>query len=232
MADYPPPPPGGGWSPPPGAPDPYATERALAEWAASRGVTLVPQGDVRWYQAWYPFAFLFPTSQVGREARVVIGDANVVVCETFEGDPAKQIIHEDRHVVAFVTTPRLAYRAAVRSKQGAAGLLDDMNKGLNDLFSAKKPQQGLLGDPTFEHQYEVAGPNREEANAALPLPLRQLLLQGHFKGILEVRGQGLVVTFWDRSGFDAPSLEGTLGWVAQIVQAATQYGHVVTAPPA
>jgi len=224
MANYPPPPPGGGWAPA-GGHDPHAADRALTEFAQARGFQLSPQGDVRWYQAWAPFAYLFPTSRVGRELRAQIGEATLNVAECYESDPIKEATGEHRHVVAWLMSPRLAYRAAVRSK-GGAGLVDDVTKGLNDLFSSKP--RGFLGDPTFEARYDVVGPTLDEANAALPMPLRQLLLQGNFRGILEIRAQGLVVTFFDRSGFDPASLDGTIAWVGQIYQAATQYPHVVT----
>jgi hypothetical protein len=131
-------------------------------------------------------------------------------------------------VVAFLMSPRLAYRAAVRSK-GGAGIVDGIGKGLDDLFGTKKP--GVLGDPTFEGRFDVAGPTPQEANAALPMPLRQLLLSLGFRGILEVRAQGLVVTFFDRNAFDPHTLEGTIGAVGQIYSAAAHYAHVVTAPP-
>ena len=235
MANYPPPP-GGGWTPPAGGPDPHAADRALAEWAQARGVQLSPQGDVRWYQAWAPFAFLYPIARVGREARQIVGEAAVSVVETFEGDAIKQATGEDRHLIAFVMSPRLAYRAAVRSRLGAAGFVDDVSrgfgeisKGLEGLFGSKKPEpQTLLGDPAFESRFEVAGPTRDETHAALTTPLRQLLLQGGFRGILETRPQGLVVTFHDRPQFDPQSLDGTLAWVGQIYRAAIQYPHVVT----
>ncbi|MBI2394380.1 MAG: hypothetical protein HYV09_32720 [Deltaproteobacteria bacterium] len=226
MANYPPPPPGGGWAPPGGAPDPYAAERALAEFAQARGFQMSPHGDVRWYQAWQPFAYLPPISRVGREVRAQIGEASLAVAECLESDPLKEATGEHRKVVSFLMSPRLAYRAAVRSK-GGAGVIDDVTKGLDDLFGSRKPK-GYLGDPTFEGRYDVVGPTVEEANAALPTPLRHLLLQGNFRGILEVRAQGLVVTFFDRTSFDPATLDGTIAWVGQIYQAATQYPHVVT----
>lgn len=226
MANYPPPPPGGGWAPQ-GAPDPYAGDRALAEWAGARNYALNSQPDVRWYQAWAPFAYLFPISRLGREVRAQIGEATLNVVEAFDSDPIKEATGEHRHVIAYLMSPKLAYRAAVRLKGGGAGIVDDVTKGLNDLFGSSKPK-GYLGDPTFEGRYDVVGPTVDEANAALPMPLRQVLLQSNFRGILEVRGQGLVITFYDRTGFDPATLDGTVAWVGQIYQAATQYPHMVT----
>lgn len=240
MANYPPPPPGGGWAPP-GAADPYAgvsphadaygAARALVDWARARGYAINPQPDIRWYQGWYPFAYLFPTSRLGREARALHvggGEATLNVVEAYESDPIKEATGEHRHVIGFLMSPRLAYRAAVRLKGGGAGLVDDVTKGLNDLFGGSRKPRGFLGDPTFEGRYDVLGPTVDEANAALPMPLRQLLLQYNFRGILEVRAQGMAVTFYDRSGFDPATLDGTIAAIGQIYQAATQYPHVVT----
>jgi hypothetical protein len=53
--------------PPPA--DPYAADRALAQWAHARGFALQPSPDLAWYQAWYPFVYLFRIARVGRELR-------------------------------------------------------------------------------------------------------------------------------------------------------------------
>ena len=224
MAHYPPPPPGGGWAPP-AAHDPYAADRALVEFAHARGFQVAAQGDARWYQAWAPFAYLSPIHRVGRDLRAQLGDAALTIAECYEGDALKEVTGEHRHVVAFLVSPRLAYRAAVRSK-GGAGIVDGVTQGLDELFGSRP--RGFLGDPTFEARFDVLGPTVEEANAALPMPLRQLLLHANFRGILEVRGQGLVVTFFDRNGFDPISLGDTIARVGQLYAAATQYPHVVT----
>ena len=124
---------------------------------------------------------------------------------------------------------RLAFNAVAAINEQSREqdmILDEIGKGLDDLFGTKK--RGFLGDPTFEARYDVVGPTLDEANAALPMPLRHLLLSTNFRGILEVRAQGLAVTFFDRNGFDPQSLDGTIGWIGQIYQAATQYPHVVT----
>jgi len=236
MANYPPPPPGGGFAPAPGPPvDPYAPDRALAEWAQGRGYAFVTAPDIRWYHAWYPFAYLFRVQRLGREVRATFGDASAPVAlwivEAFEGDALKEAAGEDRHVIAFLTSSRLAYRAAVRSRTGA-GLVSDIGKELDSLFgSSKKSSGGVLGDPTFESRFEVAVPTPQEGMAALTLPLRQFLFQSQWRGILEVRAGGLVCAMHDRPGFDPATLDGTIAFIGQLYQAAIAYAHPVTAPP-
>jgi hypothetical protein len=231
MAHYPPPPPGGGFPPPPPPADPYAHERALAEWARQRGHFLNPTPDLAWYRAWAPFTYLFRIERVGRELRMTAGEASVWVVEAFEGDAVKEVAGEDRHVTCFLTSPRLAYRAAIRSKS-AGGVVADLSRGLDDLFGSSKPAAGaVLGDPTFEGRFDVAVPTRDEGNAAVTMPLRQYLLQAGFRGILELRAGGLVCSMHDRPGFDPVSLEGTLALLGQIYRASTQYPHAVTPPP-
>lgn len=230
MAHYPPPPPGGGFPPPPPPADPYAHERALAEWARQRGHFLNASPDLGWYQRWAPFTYLFHIARLGRELRMTAAEASVWVVEAFEGDPVKAVAGEDRHLTCFLTSPRLAYRAAVRSKS-SGGVVNDLTRGLDGLFGSK-PQAGtVLGDPTFEARFDVAVPTRDEGNAALPMPLRQYLLQCGFRGVLELRAGGLICAMHDRPGFDPHSLEGTLALLGQIYRAAVQYPHAVTAPP-
>lgn len=233
MANYPPPPPGGGWSPPAAAPvDPYAPERALQGWAQSRSFVVNPSPDGRWYAAWGPFVFLPPIVRVGRElrARMTEGpvETQVFVVETFEGDPIKQATGDDRLLVSFVTSPRIAYRAAIRSKMGG-GFVEDFARGLDGVLGTAPAAGSVLGDPTFERAFDVGAPTRDEGNAALPIPLRQTLLQAGFRGVLELRPGGLVCALYDRRGFDPATLEAILSIVARIHHFATQYS-VMPAP--
>ena len=228
MANYPPPPPGGGWSPPPGAPiDPYAHERAFQAWAQARGVTINPAADVRWYASWGPFVYLPAFQRVGREARAPISpppaEAQAFVVETIDSDPIRQATGDDRLLVAFVTSARLAYRAAIRSKSGGASALDDFARGLDALVSAGPTPGSALGDPTFERAFDVGAPTREEGNAALPIPLRQALLQMGFRGVLELRPGGMICALYDRRSFDPTTLDGLLGTTAHLHGLATQY---------
>jgi hypothetical protein len=230
---YPPPPPGGGWSPPHPAADPYAPERALQSWAQSRGVTINASPDARWYSSWAPFVYLPSFARVGREARARVAEApteaNAFVVETFEGDPIKQATGDDRLLVAFVTSPRLAYRAAIRSRSGG-GVIDDLSRGFDAIVGTGPSPGSVLGDPTLERIFDIAVPTRDEGNAALPIPLRQTLLQSGFRGVLELRPGGLICALYDRRAFDPATLDALLGAVARIHQLATQYA--VTPAPA
>jgi hypothetical protein len=234
MANYPPPPPGGGYGPAHGAPDPYAPERILGEWAKARGYTVGNQPDPGWYGGWYPFVFLFRFSRLGRELRAPLrdagGEANAFIVEAYEGDAIKDLAGEDRRLLCFVTSNRLAYRAALRSRIGG-GFVDELSRGLDSIMSSKPAVGAVLGDPTLESVFEAAAPTRDEGNAALPVPLRRLLLQSGFRGILELRAGGLACVLHDRTSFEPMNLDATLGFLAQVHRAAIQYPHAVTSPP-
>lgn len=239
MPEYPPPPPGHspGWPPPF---DPYAADRALASYAKERDCEIAPAGDVRWYQAWYPFVYLPLVSQVGRELRAELDGAHgyrkggadaakVWVIEGFESDPIKQATGEHKRLYAFVTSSKLTYRAAVRSKQGA-GIVDDIGKGLDSLFSSPK-LTGVLGDATFEASFDVSAPTRDEAQTALPMALRSQLVSSRWRGILELRAGGLAAAFFETTAFEPYALDRVLGWVQSTLALATAYDHPVTPPP-
>lgn len=209
----------------------------MSQWAQSRGYDLSPAGDIRWYQAWYPFQYLFRLSHVGRELRAEIDEADayrkspepsakVWVIEGFEDDPIKVVAGEHRRLYAFATSSKLAYRAAIRSKQGA-GMLDDVGKGLDAILGGPKPP-GILGDPTFEASYDVSAPTHEEAESAIPLPLRSQLLSARWRGILEVRPGGLAIVFFDYTVFEPAALDAVMGWVRAFLKTATAYAHPVT----
>jgi hypothetical protein len=233
MANYPPPPPGGGYGSAQPAYDPYAHERMLGEWAKARGYTVGAHPDPNWYGSWYPFVYLFRFSRLGRELRAPLrdagGDANAFLVEAYEGDAIKDLAGEDRRLLCFVTSPRLAYRAALRSRIGG-GFVDELSRGFDSLVSNKPAVGAVLGDPTLESVFEAAAPTRDEGNAALPVPLRRLLLQLGFRGILELRPGGLACVLHDRSSFEPQNLDGTLAFLSQVHRAAIQYAHVV-APP-
>jgi hypothetical protein len=201
------------------APDPYAADRALAQWAEVRGYSLNPNPDLAWYKGWYPCAYLFPIARVGREVRASFGDAHVGIVEAFEADALKQATGDDRHVFAFLTSQHLTRRAALRSKQGG-GIVQELSTGLGSLFKGGGSPGGVLGDPTLEARYDVTTPTREEGHFALPIPLRQLLLSLGWRGILEIRPGGLACTMFDRRSFDPASLDWVISTLGQIYQAA------------
>ena len=119
----------------------------------------------------------------------------------------------------FLTSPRFAQRAAVRAKSGG-GVMTELSSGLGSLFRGESPGS-LLGDPTLEARFDVMAPSRDEGNAALPMPLRQLLVTSGFRGILEVRSGGLVVSLFDLRSFDAASLDRALPYIEQLYRAAS-----------
>ncbi len=233
MSNQAPPPPG--WGPPGGGPgpfgpapayDPYAAERALAEWAKERGFEISTAADFRSYHGWLPLQYLPRFDRVGRELRFSLGDARVSIVEALDSDPLKQAAGEHLNNLVFVVSPRFTARVAVRSKQ-VGGLADGISRGFSAIegFFASgghtgPPPGAVLGDPTLESRCDVLAPSREEGNAALPMPLRQLLVQPYFRGALEIRQGGLILTLYDYRRFDAPGLEALVAAAKQIIEAA------------
>jgi hypothetical protein len=198
--------------------DPYAAERALADWANQRGLTLSAAPDVRWYQAWAPFIYLFSITRVGRELRGRIDDADVALLEAFDPDPIKQAASEDRQVICFLMSQRLRARAALRAKSGG-GIVSDVSSGLSSLLRGSSAGS-VLGDPTLESRFDVTVPSREEGNLALPTTLRQMLVSHQWRGILELRPGGMACAMFDRKTFDPAGLDLMLGTLAQIYRCA------------
>jgi hypothetical protein len=207
--------------------DPYAADRALADWAKQRGYETANTGDPRPHQAWMPFQYLPRFDRIGRELRVAADDVKITIVETFDADPLKQAAGEHVNLLAFVLAPKLTSRVAVRSKS-IDGIADGVSRGLSALggFISSGGQSGpppgaVLGDPTLEARCDVVAPSRDEGNAALPMPLRHILVAPGFRGAVETRPGGLVMTLHDYKSFDPRTLEALVDLVKQLVTAAT-----------
>jgi hypothetical protein len=201
-----------------GAADPYAAQRALDDWAAERGYTLNNNPDFAWYQGWFPFQYAFRLARIGRELRAQFGEASVFVAEAFEADDVKRVAGEDRHLYVFVTSAKLTARVSIRAKSGG-GLVNEVSRGLGSLLGGASPGS-MLGDPTFEQRFDVTTPSRDEGNRALPMALRQFLLQSSWRGILETRPSGLLMIPYDRRGFDVATLDQVINNAGQLYQLA------------
>lgn len=199
--------------------DPYAADRALADWAAQKSLALSATPDLAWYQGWQPFIYQFALTRIGRELRGKLDDADLAIVEAVDPNPIKQATGEDRQAVCFVLSPKLRARAAIRAKSGG-GLVSDVTSGIGSLFGGSGGPGTVLGDPTFEQRYDVTVPSREEGNQALPMALRQLLIQYQWRGLLETRPGGLVFAQFDARTFDPPSLDRALGMLGAICRAA------------
>lgn len=239
MSFYPPPPPGWDTRRPPSTPpvDPVASERALAGWAQTRGFALNARPDLRWYQAWAPFVFLFTPSRVARELRASTHEATAWIVEAFDGDGSGA---EDPYVLAFVASRHLRYRGAIRSRLQKEAI-DELRASFNPRRTPRaamrwrwreregflrrtygRAVRGVIGDAIFEAHYEIATPTREEGNAAFPVALRHLLVHGGWRGILEVRPGGFVLATYGPPLFDPASLDAMLSLIGQIYATATR----------
>ena len=227
-------PPGGCWAAPapqaPPAPSPPApiappmpvagVDPRLNAWAAHRRAELRSPGDVHAFRAW-PVTYLPPVEHVSQQVRLPLPNAMVTIGDFVSSDAFRKAVGEDRMLVAIVQSPRLAFRAAIRSKRSSGGVVDGVSRGLKalDALIAPQPTMGILRDPQFEQHYEVWAPTPQEAFNAVPIPLRQLLLTGGFHGIIERYPSAFVITSFDLRRFDPSELDRLLDACTRILGA-------------
>ncbi len=232
---YPPPPPG--WdsralkTPATQAGD---AEQHLAAWARERGYQLNPRPDLQWYKGWAPFVFLTGPERLGREVICNLGEAQLWIVEAFT-----KVEHEELgQVVSYVLSPRLAYRAAVRSRMQKEAV-EEMRESLSPRKTPRalgrwrwrereqflrrtygRGVRGVIGDAIFEAHCEIQTPSREEGLAALPVALRHWLIQTQWRGILELRPGGMIATTYGPPLFDPAALDAIVHHVSNIYGAA------------
>lgn len=246
MSIYPPPPPGWDTRRPPSSPpiDPILAERALSGWAQTRGFELNARPDLRWYKAWAPFVYLFAPSHLGRELKAATHEATAWIVEAFDEESATP---DDPYIVAFVTSPRIQYRGAIRSRLQKEAI-DELRTPFNPRRTPRpsvrwrwreregflrrtygRVVRGVIGDSIFEAHYEITTPTREEGAAAFPVALRHLLVHGGWRGILEVRPGGMILATYGPPMFDPPSLDTTLSLLGQVYATATRNDGAIPA---
>ncbi len=239
---YPPPPPG--WDnralqvPAPAA---GIEGQRLSSWAQERGYELNAKPDLQWYHGWSPFVFLNAPERLGREVSARMGEAQLWIVEGFSHVEG----HEISQIVAFVLSPRLAYRAAVRSRMQKEAV-EELRESLSPRKTPRalgrwrwrereqflrrtygRGVRGVIGDAIFEAHCEIQSPSREEGLAALPVALRHWLIQTQWRGILELRPGGMIVTSYGPPLFDPAALDATVHHVSNIYHAAIR----AAAPP-
>lgn len=164
----------------------------LAQWIARWRADLRVPGDPRSLQT-LPMMFMPRATHIAREVRVQLPNAGAVAIfsDVVMSDAIRQAMGEDRMLLGTIQAPRLAFRAAVRSKRSSGGLVDGMARGLKALDAlVSAPQRNMLGDPHFEALFEVYASGSHEAQAALPISLRQVLMTGGFGNQPNVGGFG------------------------------------------
>jgi len=188
----------------------------LRAWAAHRRADVRAPGDTRSWQAWA--VQLLPRIElVHREARVSLPNAIVTFGEAQSSDAMRKAVGEDRMLVALVQSPRLMFRAAIRSKR-AAGIADGVSRGLKALDALiASPAASMLRDPQFEQRFEVWAPTAQDAHAALPIPMRQLVMAATFHGVIERFPGAIIVTSFDAARFDPIDLDRLLDLVVRML---------------
>lgn len=198
---------------PPTAPQ-HAT---LHAWATQRQVQLAEGGMPHHYLGFMQFQFVPRIQSVVREGRARVGDAEVLVGEVLVGDELRRAIGEGALLLALVQSPRVAHHVALRTKK-VTGIGDGIARGLralDRLVSSKPVASAILGDPWFESRFEVTAPSPHEAHAALPAPLRLLLMNQSFSGILEC-GPGRMAIAFEPARFDPPTVDRMLALIADV----------------
>ncbi len=223
-------------------------DQRLHDWAGVRGYEFNAKPSAEWYQSWAPFVFLFVPTGVEREVRASFGDAQVWIIEARNAEQAQRG-EEDRYVVSFLLSPRLSYRAAVRSRMQKEAV-EELRTPINprrtprslgrwrwrerDQFLRRTYGRGIrgaIGDAIFEAHCEIQTPSREEGLAALPVALRQWLITTGWRGVLELRPGGLVSTTYGPPLFDPASLDATIHHLGYVYNAAIRNPPLAPPPP-
>lgn len=193
---------------------PASIDPRLAAWAQHRRAQLT-MPDPRFYMAWSPIQFLSRVGAVYREAQLTMNDAPVRLAEVSVDEALRKAVGEDRVVLAFLSSPRVLYRAALRSR-AAEGLAESVNYGIKLIDSLVGTQSAKIGDPVLEREFEIAFPTPQEGAMALPLSLRSLLVNGRFRGVLELRQGGIVLWRSDVRHFDPTPLDRLLDTLSRV----------------
>ncbi len=204
------------WTPPPVPP---GVDPRFAMWAHHWRAELRAPIDPRPYFAWNPFQFIARITHAYRDARLPIRDAWLHLVEVATDDGIRRATGEDRFVMGLFTSPRILYRAAVRTKHGA-GFADGVARGLkllDDIVAAAPPPS--LGDPQLEACFDLKFPTPMEGNAALPISLRRFLVTGPFQGTLELRSGAFAIHLSHAQRFDPVDLDRIIDAAGRIYAA-------------
>jgi serine/threonine protein kinase len=212
-------PPPAAWGSVPPPPPPPGTDPRLVMWMHHRRAELRAPVDPRPYIAWNPFQFIARITHAFRDAHLPVHDARLALVEIATDDGLRRATGEDRFVLGLLTSPRILYRAALRTKQ-VTGFADGVARGLKILDGIVATSNApSLGDPRLEAYFDLAFPSFAEGNAALPFSLRHLLMSVQFHGTLELRAGAFALHLANAQRFEPNDLD-------QIVEAA---GRIYTA---
>lgn len=187
----------------------------MTAWLTERKYEFVGQPDIRFYNAWLPFHYLSTFTRVTREVRATFDDARVYVVEAPDDNSIAHAFDSGPSILAFVQSPRFPARAALRSKSGG-GIGSDLERGFDSLFGSKP--KTFLNDPTLEKAFEVLAPSPQEGNVALPMTFRQRIVGGNFRGIIELRMQGMIVQSYNCRGFDPANLDPFINDIKTMIE--------------
>jgi hypothetical protein len=215
----------------------------LTDWARARGYGLEPQADVVWYQRWAPFVYVGVPQRAGRAVLAQFGDTRLWVAElalidtAFPVPPVQPIPFS---TIAFVISPSLVHRAALRSRAqssvegeepfsvlarltpgGQSRLRSPDKDRFNRRTYGSRGRLGL-GDASFDAEFDVTSPSIEEARMTITPALRSYVTRTHFRGLVELRPKGMIVARAGAQPWEPNALDALIATTGAIFAAAAR----------
>ena len=189
-------------------PAPPGSEQ-IAAWARARRFPYQLAPEPEWYRAWEPFWTMVAPARYFNAVQYPLPTGSVVVVEPWAAVGDEPPL--GRAVMAFVSHPALAHRAAARV--GGSHLTRVSFLGVTP------PQQQSTGDTDWDDAALTFGVTPLDAVRAFTPSLRKLLLAWRFAGHLEIRPGGLVFHLADAQP-TPPDYERVMGWVPALLEKA------------
>jgi hypothetical protein len=164
--------------------DPQGSDE-IARWARAQRTSHFVRPEQSWFRNWEPYDTMISPSCYLNACSWPLRSALFTLAEpwTEEGDEEPM----ERAVLAFVTHPRLRWRAAARAGEHFLTRVA--------FLESPPPPEVKLGDPQWDEHVMTRAFSADEAARALRPALRQLLAGWGFLGHLELRPGGLVVHY-------------------------------------
>lgn len=181
----------------------------IAAWARRHGFPYAASPEPGWYRAWEPFFTLVSPACYFHAVQCVTEGVPVVLAEPWcavgDAEPL------GRTVLAFVSHPRLRYRAAARAGGSHMTRVSFLGE--------HRPQEQQTGDSAWDDLAVTFASSPLEAVRALTPSLRKLLIGWDFQGHIELKPGGLVLHLADALPRPA-DYERLLGWVPMVIDKA------------
>ncbi|MEZ4442459.1 MAG: hypothetical protein R3B72_25425 [Polyangiaceae bacterium] len=156
---------------------------AIALYAQRQGLAYKPRPSETWFRAWEPFDTITTPHAYFNAVTWHLPPGSATLAEPWTEDGLFEPM--DRTLLAFFTHPGFTRRAALRVGESFITRVT--------FLTDAPPPIVKLGDPVWDEHVVTRAKSPDEARAAFPGPLRQLLQTSGFRGHLEVRPGGLIL---------------------------------------